>query len=1400
MIGMKTRTFITLGFLLSSALVGFCIREEKVCIGTNGRMSVPSNREHHYQNLRDRYTNCTYVDGNLEITWLQDKNLDLSFLQEIREVTGYVLISHVDVKRIVLPKLMIIRGRNLFKLNVRTDKFALMVTLSTMENLELPSLRDILAGSVGFFNNYNLCHIRTIKWDEILTGPSAKPVYVYNFTQPERECPLCDPSCEAGCWGEGRHNCQNFSKINCSPQCHQGRCFGPNPRECCHLFCAGGCTGPTQADCLACRNFYDSGVCKQECPPMMRYNPATYSWESNPDGKYAYGATCVKNCPDHLLRDSGACVRSCPANKKAENHECVTCDGPCPKNCQADEMVHAQNVDSFKGCTIIEGSITILDSSFNGYQEVYPNFTFGPRYPKMHPSKLEVFSTLKQVTGYVSIQASHPDFKNLSFFRNLEVIGGRQLTEYFAALYIVKTSLVSLNMRSLKKVSSGSVAILENESLCFASTINWKKVMKSAQHSDLLQKNGNETICEQKNLKCDKQCSGDGCWGPGPNECLSCAAYRLGDTCVEKCNTEEGIYDSGNKKCKHCHEECLGKCSGPGNGNCSACRNVRDGPYCVNTCPETKYNRNGECMPCHETCVGGCSGPENNIGTNGCKTCEKAIVSASYPNVVERCLKADEPCPEGYYSEYNIGPLEEHLQSLTGKSVCRKCHQQCRNCSAYGIHYTVCNCMQYRSGEQCDDHCPRDHYADETNQICIKCADECRGCRGPSTTDCIACRNYRVYDATNKTVFNCTASCPYDKPFRIFDEKMDDPYCSSEDQNAVALQGIEEDHIPAILGGVMGCLVLLGIFMAVFGYQCLQRARTKENTVKMTMRMSGFEDNEPLKPTNVKPNLAKLRIVKEAELRKGGILGYGAFGTVYKGVWVPEGENVKIPVAIKVLREGTCPSTNKDFLEEAYIMASVDHPNLLKLLAVCMASQSMLVTQLMPLGCLLDYVRNNKDKIGSKPLLNWCAQIARGMAHLEERRMVHRDLALRNVLLQTPGCVKITDFGLAKLLDINEEEYKAAGGKMPIKWLALECIQHRVFTHKSDVWAFGVTVWELLTYGGRPYENVPARDVPDLLEKGERLPQPAICTIDVYMIMIKCWMLDADSRPSFKELADEFAKMARDPGRYLVIYGDKLMRLPSYTPQDEKELIRTLSMPIEGPEVIMDAEEYLQPKLDQLGSDSPPPPTPIKKFMEDRGFDGDSVNSSPTGSPHMNSNHCEFKYGNENGTDVVQNGHARDSSLSSRYCSDPLKSLEKEGDRDMFMQNSSTLPKGTKDIKLELPVDEEDYLVPSAHSCTTAGYMDLVGDTKINAPAPLGVNIDCPMMPDFIPVGNIPKAVDNLEYHLMKNDPTCPPVHIIPRKNTSSDDETDEHEYYNDYDGLQRELQPLNTRRSETTV
>ncbi|XP_039287405.1 epidermal growth factor receptor [Nilaparvata lugens] len=1300
----------------------------KICIGTNGRMSVPSNREHHYRNLQNRYTNCTYVDGNLELTWLQDENLDLSFLQYIREVTGYVLISHVDVRRITLPRLQIIRGRTLFKLNIHEKEFALIVTLSKMHNLEMPALRDILTGSVGMFNNYNLCHMKTIKWDEIITGPGAE--YVATRTAPMA----------AG--ARVQRTARSSARSTAVRSATRGAASG-----------------------------------------LIRANAVTSSVPV-----------------------------AAPDPSRAIVWPAVTSDGPCPKTCEGVDggLIHSGNINDFKDCTIIEGSISILDQSFKGFQQVYNNYSFGERYQKMHPDSLEVFSTLKEVTGYINIQGDHPDFTNLSYFRNLEVIGGRQLTEYFSSLYIVKTSLKSLGLRALKKVHSGSVAILENKNLCFAQGIDWNRIKKSHEHTTMLQNNKHDDQCKKEGLVCDVQCSLEGCWGPGPDQCLACKNYQLGTTCLEDCDAVAGMYKAGGNMCMPCHEECESTCHGPGPDKCTRCKHVKDGPFCVQTCPDSKYNASGECRPCHANCIGGCDGPHNTIGPSGCKSCEKAFINDNI--TVEHCLQKNESCPDGYYHEW-VGPQEQgRLQPLAGKGVCRKCHPRCRRCTNYGFHIQVCQeCAQYKRGEQCEDECPSDHFAHELTQECKPCSVECRGCFGPDNSQCLNCRNYKIYvsggdgDPTrhdNTTRFNCTATCPPEFPHKIFPEDNGEPYCSVEPQGLAFLPR-DAENIPTIVAVVVACALVLLLFLVALLYQWRQRAKAKENAVKMTMVLQGLD--EPLSPTNVKPNLAKLRIIKEHELRKGGVLGYGAFGTVYKGVWVPEGENIKIPVAIKVLRECTGAETTKEFLEEAYIMVTVVHPNLLQLLAVCLTSKMMLVTQLMPLGCLLDYVRNNKDKIGSKPLLNWCTQIARGMAYLEEKRLVHRDLAARNVLVQTPNCVKVTDFGLAKLLDINEDQYKAAGGKMPIKWLALECIQHRIFTHKSDVWAFGVTVWELLTYGGRPYESVPARDVPELLETGERLPQPNICTIDVYMLMINCWMLDAESRPSFKELADQFAKMARDPGRYLVIPGDKFMRLPSYSSQEDKEMITMdasdgmASAPVEGGVGMggmgVGGDTHPHPHTHTHPHHAKNSLYPSVVLLESPGPQNQANWDREMMRPAMVAAAAA----------AAADGHSN----PLRYCVDPLT-------RDCMEFAGSTSKREAQvlgDLKLDLPLDEDDYLMPSPQqSQPPTTYMDLIGES--NMQGELAANVAASRMAnggqEFLP------SVDNPEYHMVAASVGLPHVNGLPmdtsglpvsglpeaanptpQPHKSSEEESD-HEYYNDYDRLKRELQPL--RRNETTV
>ncbi|XP_062994522.1 receptor tyrosine-protein kinase erbB-2 [Elgaria multicarinata webbii] len=517
------------------------------------------------------------------------------------------------------------------------------------------------------------------------------------------------------------------------------------------------------------------------------------------------------------------------------------------------------------------------------------------------------------------------------------------------------------------------------------------------------------------------------------------------------------------------------------------------------------------------------------------------------------------------------------------------CSSLCANGHCWGPGPTQCvSCSRFLRGKECVKNCSIlegdiREYINGTQ--CFSCHPECmpqngtESCYGSEADQCVACAHY-------KDGLSCVERCPsgvkVDGSFvplwKYSDEQGICQSCSSNCTHLCVLRderGCPVDQKPgqatSIIAGVVGAALALVLLLLII--ICINRRKQQERKHTMRRLLQETELVEPLTPSGALPNQAQMRILKETELKKVKVLGSGAFGTVYKGVWIPDGECVKIPVAIKVLRENTSPKANKEILDEAYVMAGVGSPYVSRLLGICLTSTVQLVTQLMPYGCLLDYVRENKDRIGSQDLLNWCVQIAKGMSYLEDVRLVHRDLAARNVLVKSPNHVKITDFGLARLLDIDETEYHADGGKVPIKWMALESILRRRFTHQSDVWSYGVTVWELMTFGAKPYDGIPAREIPDLLEKGERLPQPPICTIDVYMIMVKCWMIDSECRPKFRELVTEFTRMARDPQRFVVIQNDDKMGLAS--PIDST-FYRTL-LEEEDMQDLVDAEEYLVP-------------------------------------------------------------------------------------------------------------------------------------------------------------------------------------------------------------------------------
>uniref|UniRef100_A0AAR2J2X4 Receptor protein-tyrosine kinase n=1 Tax=Pygocentrus nattereri TaxID=42514 RepID=A0AAR2J2X4_PYGNA len=927
-----------------------------MCTGTENKLSTLSDLEQQYRTLRKYYENCEVVMGNLEITSI-DRSRDLSFLRSIREVTGYVLVALNQFDYLPLENLRIIRGTRLYE-----DRYALAIFLNYrrdgnfgLRQLGLKNLTEILHGGVYVDQNKFLCHADTIHWQDIVKN--ARPDHLVVPSNSSNSCEYCTD------------NLLCLTKTVCAEQC-DGRCFGPYVSDCCHRECAGGCSGPKDTDCFACTNFNDSGACVTQCPQPFVYNPTTFQLEHNPRAKYTYGAFCVKKCPP--------------------------CDGIGTASLQMAQTVDSSNIDKFVNCTKINVLLKLHLITITN--EMCVNCVAVAQTD-------EIFSVFIFSQGFLNIQSWPENMTDLSVFSNLATIGGRSLYSGISLLVLKQQWISSLQLQSLREISAGNVYVTNNSQLCYYNTINWTSLFRIPTQKALIRNNRDPKECILERMICDPLCSDAGCWGPGPDQCLSCRFFSRGRTCVESCNLHHGdVREFANGSvCLECDAQCEKAeddgltCTGPGPDHCVKCLHFKDGPNCVEKCPDGlqgansfifKYaEANNECHPCHINCT------------------------------------------QGY----------------------------------------VCVCLT-----------------------------------------------------------------------------------------------------PLIAAGVIGGLFVVVIVVLGVAVSVRRKSIKKKRALR---RFLETELVEPLTPSGTAPNQAQLRILKETELKRVKILGAGAFGTVYKGIWVPEGETVKIPVAIKILNEATGPKANVEFMDEALIMASMEHPHLVRLLGVCLSPTIQLVTQLMPHGCLLDYVHEHKDNIGSQLLLNWCVQIAKGMMYLEERRLVHRDLAARNVLVKSPNHIKITDFGLARLLDGDEKEYNADGGKMPIKWMALECIHYRKFTHQSDVWSYGVTIWELMTFGGKPYDGIPTREIPDLLEKGERLPQPPICTIDVYMVMVKCWMIDADSRPKFKELAAEFCRMARDPQRYLVIQGDDRMKLPS--PNDSKFFQSLLDE--EELEDLMDAEEYLVP-------------------------------------------------------------------------------------------------------------------------------------------------------------------------------------------------------------------------------
>ncbi|XP_007500943.2 cytoplasmic tyrosine-protein kinase BMX [Monodelphis domestica] len=250
-------------------------------------------------------------------------------------------------------------------------------------------------------------------------------------------------------------------------------------------------------------------------------------------------------------------------------------------------------------------------------------------------------------------------------------------------------------------------------------------------------------------------------------------------------------------------------------------------------------------------------------------------------------------------------------------------------------------------------------------------------------------------------------------------------------------------------------------------------------------------------------------------------LGYGQFGVVRLGKW-----KGKYDVAIKMIKEGSM--SEDEFIQEAQTMMKLNHPKLVKFYGVCTKMYPIyIVTEYITNGCLLSYLKQHGKELQPFQLLEMCYNVCEAMAFLESQQFIHRDLAARNCLVDSDLSVKVSDFGMTRYV-LDDQYVSSIGTKFPIKWSAPEVFHYSKYSSKSDVWAFGILMWEVFSLGKQPYELYDNRQVVTKVSQGYRLYRPQLASDNTYQIMYSCWHELPEKRPTFHQLLSSIDTLRED--------------------------------------------------------------------------------------------------------------------------------------------------------------------------------------------------------------------------------------------------------------------------------
>ena len=985
----------------------------------------------------------------------------------------------------------------------------------------------------------------------------------------------CDPLCLGGCSGPGPDQCYGCKQLDnnntCVSECPPKFIFNPitllpesNPDGRLQLdkFCVAACpTGYSQFD----------RECVERCPDTF-----TTIIEDNIQICEFCGTGCPKECngtevlPDAALTNSTAHL--------FEN--CTRVNGNLIINTESYEDVTANELRYLESITEITGIVLIQSTPAN-----IPIFTFFRNLRTIQGNNHGVNPALGVAVNnfeYIDLsQLQSVDAGTIFFANNNNLCYLANLTTYTAdnLIFVLPSYPDNPNCTCDEECQPVYRCWGPGPTHCgrCKKFLNDRECVRNCSGIENVYSDFESKTCRPCNTECVN------CTDPTPFTCAACRNFKNDDECVRICP----INHFGNEEniCIDCNPVCTLGCTGPNTtisqGGCNLCeRIVLDGDEnqvgCIPdaACPELSFERVEVvvdalpainisdrnirvCRPCHSLCqtcdgkeLGDCLSCKYFEGTNGecvescnaateygfqkeCRTCDPECIGCT-GGTARNCLSCKNANHEGECVERC--PILTYQDT---NSDCSPCHSSCETCEAAGeYNCTTCGISRLlttwtANNATCTVDCFDGFFMNARE--CSRCGELCLECT--SLEDCTLCKYVRLENGT------CARECP--------DNFQLNNLVCTPNPNSI-FENLDRFKFYIIAAFIFGLFVIIGSILCFFICICVYLRYLKTNKIKVNEelenptygmlpngRPGGFEMNTLATESSVRYSLLRagsqesiaeadmtqLAIANLSNIEKQDALGKGAFGIVYRGIWRPR-EGEEVTVAIKELNEDAPIEDMQELIKEAVLLAKMRHKYLVQFYCLCMARQLMIINELVSGGSLLDYLK--KEQLTSKTRLTFMYQIASGMNYLESRRLVHRDLAARNCLVASEELVKISDFGLSRILDVGENQYISSGGKIPVRWMPLESIFYKHYSHKSDVWSYGVTAWEILTSAKRPYGNIKPQEVIEMLVAGERMGQPVNCSTDIYSLLRKCWVDKPEDRISFDELKTQLHDMLNE--------------------------------------------------------------------------------------------------------------------------------------------------------------------------------------------------------------------------------------------------------------------------------